>query len=235
KLLIDIQTQITDHKSPSLAVVFIDLDDFKHINDNYGHNIGDKLLGHLASELQGRLPSYFKPLYRLSTIVSRVGADEFVLAFPCSDNHEAREKAHAIHRQLLSPFSLEENDIQITASLGIAVYPEFGSNAESLLQLSSLAAQESKRRGKDIMTIYDSTFDETIKQRLYIERELRRSVRDLSQFELWYQPQFDLKTYRLIGVEALVRWNHPEKGYISPESFIPIAEQSDLILELGEH
>ncbi|MCV5264019.1 hypothetical protein OFC55_40790, partial [Escherichia coli] len=80
-------------------------------------------------------------------------------------------------------------------SLGIAVYPEFGSNAESLLQLSSLAAQESKRRGKDIMTIYDSTFDETIKQRLYIERELRRSVRDLSQFELWYQPQFDLKTY----------------------------------------
>lgn len=235
KLLIDIQTQITDHKSPSLAVVFIDLDDFKHINDNYGHNIGDKLLGHLASELQGRLPSYFKPLYRLSTIVSRVGADEFVLAFPCSDNHEAREKANDIHRQLLSPFSLEENDIQITASLGIAVYPEFGSNAESLIQLSSLAAQESKRRGKDIMTIYDSTFDETIKQRLYIERELRRSVRDLSQFELWYQPQFDLKTYRLIGVEALVRWNHPEKGYISPESFIPIAEQSDLILELGEH
>ncbi|MDF5617749.1 GGDEF domain-containing protein, partial [Vibrio parahaemolyticus] len=147
KLLIDIQTQITDHKSPSLAVVFIDLDDFKHINDNYGHNIGDKLLGHLASELQGRLPSYFKPLYRLSTIVSRVGADEFVLAFPCSDNHEAREKANDIHRQLLSPFSLEENDIQITASLGIAVYPEFGSNAESLLQLSSLAAQESKRRG----------------------------------------------------------------------------------------
>ncbi|GAJ70586.1 LOW QUALITY PROTEIN: diguanylate cyclase/phosphodiesterase [Vibrio sp. JCM 18904] len=236
KLLIDIQTQITDHKSPpSLAVVFIDLDDFKHINDNYGHNIGgDKLLGHLASELQARLPSYFKPLYRLSTIVSRVGADEFVLAFPCSDNHEAREKANDIHRQLLSPFSLEENDIQITASLGIAVYPEFGSNAESLLQLSSLAAQESKRRGKDIMTIYDSTFDETIKQRLYIERELRRSVRDLSQFELWYQHNL-INLSPNWGVEALVRWNHPEKGYISPESFIPIAEQSDLILELGEH
>ncbi|MCS0385054.1 EAL domain-containing protein [Vibrio diabolicus] len=235
KLLIDIQKQITNRKSPSLAVVFIDLDDFKHINDNYGHSIGDKLLGHIASELQGGLPSYFQPLYRLSTIVSRVGADEFVLVFPCKDSLHAREKADDIHRQLLSPFNLEENDIQITASLGVAVYPEFGSNAESLLQLSSLAAQESKRRGKDIMTIYDSAFDETVKQRLYIEKELRRSIRDLSQFELWYQPQFDLNTYQLIGVEALVRWNHPEKGYISPELFIPIAEQSDLILELGEY
>ncbi|OXE28713.1 hypothetical protein CA163_32445, partial [Vibrio parahaemolyticus] len=95
------------------------------------------------------------------------------------------EIANQIHRQVLSPLRLDSHNIRLTTSLGVAVYPEFGCNADSLLQLSSLAAQESKRRGKDIMSVYDPAFDATVKQRLYIERELSRSIHDLSQFELW--------------------------------------------------
>ncbi|HCE2174657.1 TPA: EAL domain-containing protein [Vibrio parahaemolyticus] len=235
KLLIDLQEQISAKRAPALAVMFVDLDDFKHINDNYGHNVGDKLLVHLSALLRKELPIYIEPDYRPWILASRVGADEFIVVFPCNNSLEAREIANQIHRQVLSPLRLDSHNIRLTTSLGVAVYPEFGCNADSLLQLSSLAAQESKRRGKDIMSVYDPAFDATVKQRLYIERELSRSIHDLSQFELWYQPKFDLKTYQLVGVEALVRWNHPEKGYIGPEQFIPIAEQNDLILDLGEH
>ncbi len=235
KFSLEVNSMLDSLKQNRLALLQVDVDDFQHINDNYGLATGDKLLCQMANRLSQFIEDVTPELPDGIGIVSRIGADEFVVAFYCHNKKQVQRIAAQIKQELEQPYALPDVTLQVTSSVGAVVHPEFGTSVESLINLTSIAIQESKGNGKNLVSLYSSEMQSSSEQRLYIERELRLSIHDLKQFELWYQPKFDLKTEKLIGVEGLVRWNHPEKGYIRPDQFIPITEQTDLILIIGEH
>ncbi|WP_072036449.1 EAL domain-containing protein [Vibrio sinaloensis] len=214
-----------------LAVLFIDLDDFKFINDNYGHHIGDDVIQHVCTRLRRLAETTLTD----SVILSRVGGDEFMLMVPYSRDTRITSIANAVLTTVTEPIEHERYKLACSASIGVACYPDFGNSADLLCRHAELAMFEQKQKGKNAYSIYTREMDKSIEERLYIERELRKAMDDLSQFELWYQPKFHTETRRIVGAEALVRWNHPTQGYIGPDKFIPVAESTDFILQLGEY
>lgn len=214
-----------------LAVLFIDLDDFKFINDNYGHHIGDDVIQHVCTRLRRLAETTLSD----SVILSRVGGDEFMLMVPYSRDTRITSIANAVLTTITEPIEHERYKLACCASIGVACYPDFGNAADLLCRHAELAMFEQKQKGKNAYSIYTREMDKSIEERLYIERELRKAMDDLSQFELWYQPKFHTETRRIVGAEALVRWNHPTQGYIGPDKFIPVAESTDFILQLGEY
>ncbi len=214
-----------------LAVLFIDLDDFKFINDNYGHHIGDDVIQHVCTRLRRLAETTLSD----SVILSRVGGDEFMLMVPYSRDTRITSIANAVLTTVTEPIEHERYKLACSASIGVACYPDFGNAADLLCRHAELAMFEQKQKGKNAYSIYTREMDKSIEERLYIERELRKAMDDLSQFELWYQPKFHTETRRIVGAEALVRWNHPTQGYIGPDKFIPVAESTDFILQLGEY
>jgi diguanylate cyclase (GGDEF)-like protein/PAS domain S-box-containing protein len=207
-----------------LAVMFIDLDRFKVINDSLGHTMGDRLLQAVSQRLLGCI--------RKGDTLSRFGGDEFTLLLPdVGDTIGAVQVAEKILESIKAPFRLGGHDIYVGASIGIVVYPEGGTTLDMLIKNADIAMYHVKSTGKDGYHIFSNEMTAPVTQRLLLEQDMRRGLEN-SEFAIHYQPQVDTLTERLVGVEALVRWNHPELGQLAPNEFIPVAEDSRLIVEL---
>ena len=208
-----------------LAVMFLDLDRFKIINDTLGHATGDRLLQAVTQRLENCL--------RKGDTLSRFGGDEFTLLLPMVPD---REHAAVIARKLIdalrAPFRLDNQDIFVGVSIGIAMYPEAGNRIEQLIRNADLAMYQVKSRGKDNYCFFDSSMTVDSSQRLTLERDLRRAISH-GELEVHYQPQVCLRTGKIGGLEALVRWRHPSRGLLQPADFLPLASETNLIADVS--
>ena len=209
-----------------VAVLCLDLDRFKDVNDGLGHGVGDRLLQAVAEHLLATV--------RDTDTVARVGGDEFVVV-QVGLRHP--DDAHKLCRRLLRglerPFRIEGQDLLISASIGISIAPNDGTLADRLLRNADIALLRAKQAGRGTFSYFEPGMDARIQERKSVERDLRVALSQ-SQFELYYQPRIDLRRNSVAGVEALLRWHHPERGLVSPGEFIPIAEDSGLIIPLSE-
>ncbi len=210
-----------------LAILFVDLDHFKLINDTSGHPVGDQLLLQIGSR--------FAKMIRHGDIISRFGGDEFTVLLPhIKSNEDVELVAKKILSCLIEPFSLNNNlEVIMSASIGVAVYPENGDNIELLLKNSDSAMYQAKSSGRNCMRFFSNEMNRQTEERLALERELRQAIKN-GDFTLKYQPKIRLDTGEIVGVEALIRWQHKTLGAIPPDVFIPIAESSGLIVAIGE-
>jgi diguanylate cyclase len=209
-----------------VALLLIDLDNFKVVNDTAGHHAGDELLRKVAAKLQS--------LLRASDVVARIGGDEFaVVLAPVPQRDVARQLAGRVTEALREPFHIEGSDIFATASVGMCLYPDDAATREALVTGADTALYHAKRTGRNRLAEYVPEMTLRTQRRIRLERELRRAL-ETGGLEVHYQPQFDCGTEQLMGAEALMRWRHPEQGFISPAEFIPVAEDSGLIVALGE-
>jgi len=209
-----------------LVIFYLDIDRFKNINDSLGHQIGDRLLQAIASRLSDCI--------RASDTVSRQGGDEFVIAFAeVSSAAEAMVCAEKILNAIRLPYVLAGHELHVSASIGIVCYPEDGDTVEILLKNADSAMYEAKARGRDSFQFYRKELNARALERQSTESELRHAL-ELGQLKLHYQPIFNTLSRTVTGVEALVRWEHPNRGLLYPESFMQIAEESGLIVPIGE-
>ena len=218
--------QMARRSGVPLAVIFLDLDRFKIVNDTLGHSSGDALLVAVAERLTSHLWA--------DDTVARLGGDEFTMILPVVRGMEngliVAEKLLKVFEQ---PFMLEGQEFIVGASIGISFYPSDGEDSATLLRHADDAMRRAKKSGRNQYQFYRAEMTEAAQVQLELERDLRRAIAD-GQLELHYQPQFDLQFNKLIGVEALLRWKHPTRGYVPPSQFIPIAEDSGLIVGIGD-
>ncbi|QCW81825.1 PAS domain S-box protein [Methylotuvimicrobium buryatense] len=208
-----------------IALMFIDLDRFKIINDSLGPTIGDRLL----VEITARLVDHLHP----NDTLCRQGGDEFILLMPNTDTESVAHVAQTILQLIAQPFVIEDHRLTLTASIGIAEFPQDGNNFEQLSQAADAALFRAKGTGRNNFQFFTRQLHEQANRLLQIENELHLAL-ERNELLLYYQPQVDAKTSTIIGCEALVRWQHPEKGMIPPGQFIPIAEESGLILKIDD-
>ncbi|HMH17461.1 MAG TPA: EAL domain-containing protein [Burkholderiales bacterium] len=213
-------------RKKELAVLFIDLDRFKNINDTLGHEAGDSLLQEVGKRL--------KQCLRESDTVARLGGDEFVVLLEdLEDQTRVSVVAHKILVTLVKPFTTLGQEFRVTASIGISTYPTDGEDEKSLMKNADIAMYRAKEEGKNNFQFYSKELNEHSFERLTMESNLRRAL-ERNEFELHYQPKVDLRTSRITGVEALLRWRHPELGMVGPLQFIPMAEETGLIVPIGK-
>ncbi len=209
-----------------VAVVFVDIDNFKLINDSLGHHTGDKLLKCFAK----RMISFFES----ATMVSRFGGDEFVVVI---EDVESVERIEGIVGSFVDsasiPIEVEEKQIYVTVSAGISLYPVDGSDPQTLLRNADIAMHHAKDMGKNSYRFYTEELNLKVNERFTLELRLREAIAK-DEFLLYYQPQFDLRTGKVTGVEALIRWNRAGEGVLQPASFIHVAEDTDLIIPIGD-
>ncbi|WP_345976396.1 EAL domain-containing protein [Sulfurimonas sp. HSL3-7] len=208
-----------------LAVLFLDLDHFKDINDTLGHRIGDALLIALAKR--------FKSILREADTISRLGGDEFIFMLSNTTMQGIAHVAQKILDSIAEPFTIDQNELTVTASIGIAIYPADGTDQETLSKNADIAMYRAKQEGRDNYCFFTEAMQEDSARNLRLTNALRHALKR-NELHLVYQPQISLHDNRIIGAETLLRWHHPELGNISPAEFIPLAEESGLILPIGE-
>ena len=212
------------HSTP-LAVVFLDLDHFKNINDALGHRVGDELLVVLADRLSAAV--------REQDTVSRLGGDEFILLLLDTDRAGAAHVAEQLLLSALRPFELGSHELTVTPSIGIALYPADGADFDTLSRCADVAMYRAKQDGRNCYRFFTAAMQAQSDRTLILENALRRAL-ERNQLSLHYQPQMSLITGQIVGAEALLRWHHPELGAVSPAEFIPVAETTGLIVAMGE-
>jgi diguanylate cyclase (GGDEF)-like protein len=209
-----------------VGVLFIDLDNFKTVNDSLGHQMGDRLLRQLGERLASCV--------READTVARLGGDEFIIAVTGLDHPDSLVfVAEKVLDSFSIPFMLDEHELFISASIGIAVFPKDGENETTLLKNADSAMYHAKDRGKRHFQFYASEMNQKAQERLSLTNDLHYALKR-DEFLLHYQPQIDMKSGKIIGVETLIRWQHPQLGLVSPAKFIPLAEETRLILPIGE-
>ncbi len=209
-----------------LAVMFVDLDRFKLVNDTLGHIKGDELLQMVASRLRDRL--------REGDTLARLGGDEFTLLLPdLRDKQDAAMIADQIVQTLSQPFLLGTHEVHVSASVGIAVCPGDGETADDLIRHADIAMYKVKALGKNGHSFYDSSMQDASHQKILLEHSLRKALEN-GELEMYYQPQIDINTGQVIGAEGLIRWNHPERGVLNAGEFLPFAEENGLILPISD-
>lgn len=209
----------------SLAVLFLDLDNFKTINDSLGHSIGEQLLKSVAQRLAACI--------RASDTVSRYGGDEFIIVLMEEKRTEdALHTADKVLASLASTHNIVQRELYTTASIGISVYPDDGQDAETLVRNADTAMYHAKKQGGNTYQFFNAHMNRLAAERHAIETDLRRALED-QQFVLYYQPKLNLNSESIIGVEALIRWQHPQRGLLLPDDFVPIGEESGLIVPIG--
>jgi diguanylate cyclase (GGDEF)-like protein/PAS domain S-box-containing protein len=210
----------------SLALLFIDLDGFKQVNDTLGHAVGDILLAELANRLRATL--------REGDVIGRMGGDEFVVLIEeFTEAGQVAEVAKKLLDTVARPFALQGREFQVTASLGISIYPDDGKDADTLIKNADMAMYLVKQQGKNSYRFYSPQMNVHLTERLSLESGLRRAI-ELGELLLLYQPRVGVRDGQVTGVEALMRWQHPTQGMIGPNEFIPIAEDAGLIAAIGE-
>jgi diguanylate cyclase (GGDEF)-like protein/PAS domain S-box-containing protein len=209
-----------------LAVLYLDMDNFKVINDSVGHTGGDVLLKNVADRLCG--------LVRETDTIARVGGDEFTILLvpPCGES-EAADIGRRIVTEIQGRWEFAKHEFNVSGSIGVAIYPTDGSDSSTLLKNADRAMYAAKSEGRNRLRVFRSSMNEASEYVLEMERDLRRGLRE-DQFAVHYQPQIDLATGRIVGVEALVRWNHPERGLLLPGDFLALAEETGVIVEIDE-
>jgi len=214
-----------DSSKESMAVMCLDLDNFKTINDSLGHPIGDKLLQKIAQRLSSAIES-------LDTI-ARLGGDEFAIIHHARVPRDAEDLARKLISAVAEPIVIDGQEIATGISIGIAIAPEHGNTSDQLMKCADLALYQAKYQGRNTHRFFEPTMDVQLQMRRALETDLRRALA-AGEFHLAYQPLINLSSNELVGFEALLRWNHPERGLVSPPEFIPVAEEIGLIIPLGQ-
>jgi len=218
--------QVCAHEDTLVAVCFIDIDDFKFINDRYGHSVGDSVLLEVANRLKKQV--------RIGDSLSRIGGDEFVVVLERLPNEQAAQK---IFNELLNvfkaPLLMDEATFSLSASMGVSFFPHHGTTIDMLNRNADTAMYRAKALGKNSFQVYCESMSQDLVGRLEMEADLKEAMTQ-KQFELYYQPKVNLKTSKVVGFEALIRWNHPVKGLIRPDEFMPLAEDQGYIVPIGE-
>ncbi|UOA10066.1 GGDEF domain-containing response regulator [Methylobacter sp. S3L5C] len=234
---LQIMINLAQRKKIKLAVLFMDLDGFKRINDTLGHHLGDLVLQTTGDRLRKNIRSS-DTLVRTGATqdglsIARLGGDEFTVLLPMIDrNEDAATVAQRICTSLAQPFLCGDQELYTSTSIGIAIYPNDGETAEELLKNADLAMYYAKRLGGNTYQYFTAKMSETALLRLNLENHLRKAI-ELNELELHYQPQLDIRTGEFSGLEALIRWNCRELGRLSPDQFIPLAEEIGLIVTIG--
>src|SRR5712691_6352232 len=210
----------------SIGVVFLDIDHFKFVNDSLGHNTGDKLLQKVAERLTETV--------RDGDTVARLGGDEFILILTDQPGQEVIYRAmQRIINKVAEPIDVDGQELMVTCSAGISLYPQDGSDVETLLKNADAAMYQAKEKGRNNFQFYTAEMNRQVNERLQTETSLRRAL-ERNEFELYYQPRINVSSGALVGCEALLRWQHPERGLLLPERFIALAEETGLIVPIGE-
>ncbi|MBK7948398.1 MAG: EAL domain-containing protein [Deltaproteobacteria bacterium] len=213
-------------RGTKLAVLFFDLDGFKAINDNLGHGVGDELLTDVAKRLRKAI--------RKCDLIARIGGDEFLAAIQDVEHDETTRKvAEGIRREIERPYHLDGHECWISASIGISFFPHHGEHAEQLIQNADTAMYQAKGSGKNRVCLFSDDMNDKSAERFELVSGLREAVHS-GQLQLMFQPQVDVSTEEIVGVETLVRWHHPTRGIVSPANFIGVAEDAGVMVQLGE-
>lgn len=224
--ILDKAIQYSKRHKKMLAILFIDLDRFKNINDALGHTFGDSVLKEVASR--------FSTIVRSGDVLARLGGDEFIMLLNnISNSSQASGVAEKILEACTQPINVDAHELFLTASIGISLYPTDGDSLEDVQKNADMAMYKSKRNGGSGYQFYTPELDQLANEHIKLEAELRKAIKN-KEFVLYYQPQFDLRTQKINRVEALIRWEHPTVGVISPIKFIPLAEETGLIMDIGE-
>ena len=210
-----------------LCVMFLDLDHFKLINDTLGHNVGDELLKSVALRLSSIL--------RAVDTISRVGGDEFIILLPLINKKEdAKEVAQKIVNAMKENWMIHSHQLHITTSVGISLFPDDSSDMETLIAHADTAMYHSKENGRDNYSFFRTDMQQKMASQLGLETDLRKAINTKGELVLYYQPKINLVSNKVMSVEALIRWNHPINGLIYPDAFIPLAESTGIIIDIGE-
>jgi diguanylate cyclase (GGDEF)-like protein len=217
---------LAQRKRRPVAVLFLDLDHFKVVNDSLGHTLGDTLLREIATRLRTSV--------REGDVVARVGGDEFTIVLQELDKKEdAAVMAQRVLRIVAEPIDVDGQRLYITTSIGITVYPDDGEDAETLLKNADSAMYRAKAVGRNTYEMSTQELSRSMQERLTLESGLHQAM-ERNEFEVYYQPQVDIRSMRIVGMEALLRWRHPERGLMSPGSFLSVAEERGFIVLIGD-